>query len=194
MVTPQGIISTFIGGGKRVRELAFDSAGNLYISDEQLNFIVKVTPAKVPSLFAGNGASAPGDGLLATQASLEPYGIAADSLGNVYIDDLGVGIQVVLATPPTISLQQNSVAISAASGGAPVTMNVGVQGSVQGLAFTITAATTSGGNWLSTGAASGNTPDLLSITADPSNLAPGSYTGTITITPAAATPPLWSSP
>ncbi len=148
----------------------------------------KVTPAKVVSLYAGGGASAPGDGLLATQASLEPYGIAADAAGNLYIDDLGVGIQVVLAIPPTISLQQNSLAVSAASGGAPLTMNAGVQGSVQGLAFAVSASTASGGNWLSAGAASGNTPDLLSITADPSNLAPGSYTGTITVVPAAATP------
>ena len=61
-------------------------------------------------------------------------------------------------------------------------------GSVPGLAFAVSANTASGGNWLSAGAASGSTPDLLSITADPSNLVPGSYTGTITIAPAAATP------
>jgi uncharacterized protein (TIGR03437 family) len=188
VVTPQGVISTFVGGGKDVREVAFDSAGNLYITDEQLHGIFKVTPARVISVYAGGGASVPGNGLLATQAALSPYGIVADAAGNLYIDDLGVGIQVVLAAPPTISLQQNSVAVSAASGGAPLTINAGVQGSVQGLAFTVSAATASGGTWLSAGASSGNTPDLLAITADPSNLAPGSYIGTITITPAAALP------
>jgi uncharacterized protein (TIGR03437 family) len=188
MVNPQGMISTFVGGGRLTRELTFDSAGNLYISDELLNVVFKVTPAKATFLYAGGGASVPGDGLLATQASLSPNGIATDASGNLYIDDLGVGIQVVLVTPPTISLQQNSLTVSAASGGAPVTMNVAVQGSVQGLSFTVSAATASGGSWLSVGAASGNTPDLLLITADPSNLAPGSYTGTITVAPAAATP------
>ena len=188
MVTPQGVINTFVGGRPNVRELAFDATGNLYGTDEQTSVVFKVTRAKVVSIFAGGGSSAPGNGLLATQASLAPYGIAVDASGNVYIDDLGVGIQVVLAAPPAISLQQNSLAVSAASGGAPVTMNVAVQGSVQGLAFAISATTASGGNWLSAGAALGNTPDLLSITADPSNLTPGSYTGTITITPAAATP------
>jgi uncharacterized protein (TIGR03437 family) len=189
MVTPQGVISTFAGGGTNVREVAFDSAGNLYVSDEGASLIFKFTPpSKMATIFAGGGSSKPGNGLLATQAILAPYGIVSDPAGNIYIDDLGVGIRVVLATPPTISLQQNSLAVSAASGGAPVTMNAAVQGSVQGLAFAVSATTASGGNWLSAGAASGNTPDLLSITADPSNLTPGSYTGTITIVPAAATP------
>jgi uncharacterized protein (TIGR03437 family) len=187
-VTPQGFIGTFASGGNLVRELAFDSAGNLYITDEGLSVVYKETPDKVVSIFAGGGTFAPGNGLLATQAALSPYGIAFDSSGNLYIDDLGVGIQEVLATPPTISLQQNSFAVSAASGGAPVTISAGVQGSVQGLAFGVSTSTAGGGNWLSVGAATGNTPDLLSINADPTNLAPGSYTGTVKIAPAAALP------
>jgi uncharacterized protein (TIGR03437 family) len=147
-----------------------------------------VTPAKVVSIFAGGGAGFPGNGGLATQAGIVPYGIVSDASGNVYIDDTA-GIQVVLATPPAISLQQNSLSFSASSKGAPTTQNVTVLGSVPGLAFAVSAITANGGNWLSSGTASGNTPDLLSITADPSSLAPGTYTGTITIVPAAATPP-----
>ncbi len=188
MVNAQGVISTFAGGGSNVRELAFDSAGNLYVSNEGSSLVFKLTPERMASIFAGGGASAPGDGGLATQAVLEPYGIAFDAAGNLYIDDLGVGIQEVLAAPPTISLQQNSLSVSAPSGGAPITQNVIVQGSVPGLGFAVSATTASGGNWLSSGAATGNTPDLLSIIADPSSLMPGTYTGNITITPAAATP------
>jgi uncharacterized protein (TIGR03437 family) len=188
MVNQQGVISTFAGGGSNPRELAFDSAGNLYVSNEASSLVFKLTPQKTASVFAGGGASAPGDGGLSTQAVLEPYGIAFDASGNLYIDDLGVGIQEVLAAPPTISLQQNSLVVSAPSGAAPITQNVIVQGTAPGLGFAVSATTASGGNWLSAGAATGNTPDLLSITADPSNLTPGSYIGTITITPAAAAP------
>jgi uncharacterized protein (TIGR03437 family) len=187
VVNPQGVISTLVSGGSDLRELAFDSAGNLYASDEAEHVVFKITPAVTVSIFAGGGRNEPGNGGLATQAFLVPYGIVSDPSGNVYIDD-DDGIQEVLATPPTISLQQNSLTVSAASGGAPVTQTTGVLGSVPGLAFAVSATTASGGNWLSVGAASGLTPDLLSITADPSNLSPGAYTGTITIMPAAATP------
>jgi trimeric autotransporter adhesin len=187
VVNRQGVINTYVGGGANTRELAFDTAGNLYVSDETRGIVYKVTPSIAVSIFAGGGTNKPGNGLLATQVLLTPYGILSDAAGNLYIDDVA-GIQVVLASPPTISLGQNSLSVSAASGGAPVTQNVTVLSAVQGLAFTVSANTASGGNWLSAGTASGNTPDLLSITADPTNLMPGSYTGTITITPVAATP------
>jgi uncharacterized protein (TIGR03437 family) len=190
VVSPQGGISTFVsipyGGILTFFSLAFDSADNLYVSDGA-SLVYKVTPAKVVSIFAGGGQNFPGNGGLATQAFVTPAGIVSDASGNVYIDDY-VGIQVVLATPPTISLQQNSLSVSGASGGAPTTQNVTVLGSVPGLAFTVSVNTANGGNWLSSSAASGQTPDLVSITTDPSNLAPGTYTGTITIVPATATP------
>ncbi len=187
VVNPQGVINTFIAGGSDPRELAFDSAGNVYISDETGDLVYKVTPAKVASVFAGGGNTFPGNGLLATQAALIPYGVVVDASGNVYIDD-EVGIQEVLASPPTISLQQSSLSFSAASGGAPTTQNVAVLGSVQGLAFAASANTASGGNWLSVSPSSANTPELLTVTADPTNLAAGSYAGTIVVAPAEATP------
>ena len=93
-----------------------------------------------------------------------------------------------LATPPTISLQQNSLSFSAASGGAPTTQNAAVLGSVPSLGFAVSVNTATGGNWLSSSVTMGLTPQLLSITADPLNLAPGTYTGTVTIVPDAATP------
>jgi uncharacterized protein (TIGR03437 family) len=187
VVNSRGVISTLVSGGSNLRELTFDPAGNLYVSDESAHVVYKITPAVAVSIFAGGGLNEPGNGDLATKAFLVPYGIVADASGNIYIDD-DDGIQEVLATPPTISLQQDSLSVRASSGGAPVTLDAGVLGSVPGLAFGVSATTATGGNWLSAGAASGNTPDLLSIIADPSNLTPGSYTGTITIVPFAATP------
>ncbi len=69
--------------------LAVDSAGNLYIADTGNHRIRKVTPGGVISTVAGNGvAGYSGDGGAATSAQLYgPYGVAVDSLGNLYIAD-----------------------------------------------------------------------------------------------------------
>src|SRR5206468_1306535 len=50
------------------------------------------------------------------------------------------------------------------------------------------AVDSGGSDWLTAEVSSASAPRLLSITADPTNLAPGSYTGTVTIIPLAATP------
>ncbi len=195
VVNPKGVITTFVSLPSYYgsdfppapTELAFDSAGNLYVSDEDQDLVLQVTPAMVVSIFAGGGDFFPGDGYPATQASFEPFGIVLDPAGNLYIDDTW-GIQVVLATPPTISLQQNSLSFSAPSGGAPTTQTAAVLGTVPSLGFAVSVSTASGGNWLSSSVTQGLTPQLLSITADPLSLAPGTYTGTVTIVPSAATP------
>jgi uncharacterized protein (TIGR03437 family) len=71
--------------------LAFDTAGNLYISDYDANRVRKVTPGLSITNFAGNSnASFSGDGGLATSAAIDtPEALATDSAGNVYIADTG---------------------------------------------------------------------------------------------------------
>ena len=76
--------------------LAFDSKGNLYITDSTDNRIRMVNPSGVISTFAGSGtlggAGFSGDGGAATAAKLNtPQGVAVDSAGNVYIADTGNG-------------------------------------------------------------------------------------------------------
>jgi hypothetical protein len=76
---------------------------------------------------------------------------------------------------------------------APQTLNVGVA-SGAAAQFTASASTSAGGNWLSVSAASGTTPAQLTVTANPSGVAPGSYSGTIQLTAANANPvdiPVW---
>jgi len=71
---------------------AVDSAGNLYIVDDQNNRIRKVTVATgVITTVAGNGiAGYSGDGKSATAAELSsPTGLAVDTAGNLYIVDDG---------------------------------------------------------------------------------------------------------
>lgn len=71
--------------------LAFDSAGNLYISDSDANRVRKMTPNGFISYFAGSSSGRfSGDGGLATSAGISaPEALATDSMGNVYIADTG---------------------------------------------------------------------------------------------------------
>ena len=85
------------GGPAPVAELntpdgiSFDRQGNLYIADELNNVIRKVDTAGNISTVAGNGtAGFSGDGGSATKAELNnPFGVTADSAGNLYIQDTG---------------------------------------------------------------------------------------------------------
>jgi len=73
--------------------LAVDPSGNLYMADHANNRIRKVTTEGVISTFAGTGVEGfSGDGGPATAATLStPFGLAADTAGNVYISDSGNG-------------------------------------------------------------------------------------------------------
>ena len=70
--------------------LAVDSRGNLYIADTGNNRVRKVTPGGTITTVAGTGvAGFSGDGKPATSAKLdEPYWVAVNSRGELYISDL----------------------------------------------------------------------------------------------------------
>jgi hypothetical protein len=69
--------------------VALDGAGNLFIADTDNNCIRKVDPYGIITTVAGNGNPGySGDGGAATNAALdEPYGVAMDKAGNLYIAD-----------------------------------------------------------------------------------------------------------
>jgi sugar lactone lactonase YvrE len=68
--------------------VAVDASGNLYIADWGSNRIRKVSPADIITTIAGNG-NYPyaGDGGPATSAQFDPYAVAVDAAGNLYIAD-----------------------------------------------------------------------------------------------------------
>ena len=104
-VDSSGVITTIAGTGergfsgdgglavqaqlRRPTGVATDSAGNLYIADEDNERVRKVDSAGVISTIAGSGErGSGGDGGPATEAQLNgPVGVAADSAGNLYIAD-----------------------------------------------------------------------------------------------------------
>ena len=93
-----------------------DPAGNIYVADTASNRIRKINAFGTITTVAGNGtAGFSGDGGPAIQAQLrQPYGIAVDVVGNLYIADLGnnrirkVSPTGVISTFPDASLQLNA--------------------------------------------------------------------------------------
>ena len=108
-VDTNGIISTIAGNGivgatatfgdgglatagklRHPTGVAIDAAGNIYIADNGLAYVLKITQSNgILSKFAGGGLStSTGDGGLATSAYLQhPTKVTTDSAGNVYISD-----------------------------------------------------------------------------------------------------------
>ncbi len=91
-VSPDGIISqaaalapVISAGG-----VAVDPNGNLFIADAGANVVWKVSPDGTGVIAAGGGSAWPGDGKSATQAALiRPQYLAFDSVGNLFIGELG---------------------------------------------------------------------------------------------------------
>ena len=98
-VTPAGVVTTIAGSitpgygdgtgtGASFRNptgLAIDAAGNLYISDENNNRIRKMTPQAVVTTIAGTGTATAVNGPGNTATFNQPFGIAVDSTGYVYV-------------------------------------------------------------------------------------------------------------
>jgi len=124
--------------------------------------------------------------------SVNPSGLAAGTyMGNVTVTSSGasnspktipVTLTVTAAPSPTLTASPLSLSFSYQSGGAtPAGQTVNVTGTS---ALSYTAATSAA--WLSATPASGNTPGSLSVSINPSGLAAGTYTGTVTITASGA--------
>ena len=71
-----------------IESLALDTTGNLYLSDGYNHVVRKVAPGGTISTVIGGGFGPAVDGGAAQTATLKfPKGVAADSLGNLYVSD-----------------------------------------------------------------------------------------------------------
>jgi sugar lactone lactonase YvrE len=70
-----------------LRSVAVDSAGNVYVAETGMHRIRKVTPAGVVTTLAGDGTAGYADGTGTAVKFNYPYGVAVDSVGNVYVAD-----------------------------------------------------------------------------------------------------------
>ncbi len=82
------------------------------------------------------------------------------------------------AAPPAIGLSTTSVILSALPGSSPVSQTVSVNNTGSG---TLTYTTNTSASWLTASMGTGTAPDTLTVSADPGQLAPGVYSGTVQI-------------
>jgi sugar lactone lactonase YvrE len=102
-VTPQGVISTIAGSGTKgfangtgvvasfnnPLGIAVDASGNIYVADSGNNMIREISPSGVVTTLAGNGTAGTQNGAPAAAEFNNPYGVAIDAAGNVYVGDTG---------------------------------------------------------------------------------------------------------
>lgn len=100
-ITTTGMVSTFAGNGlnaltdgvgtaasfKYPLHLAFDSSGNLFVSDYAGNAIRKIEPNGNVTTFAGNGSIGTADGQGTAATFYGPTGLCMDASNNLYVSD-----------------------------------------------------------------------------------------------------------
>ncbi|MEI6715503.1 MAG: immunoglobulin domain-containing protein, partial [Verrucomicrobiota bacterium] len=69
--------------------VAVDVSGNVYVADSANNKIRKITSAGVVTTLAGAGSDGAADGPGTSASFSDPYGVAVDGSGNVYVADSG---------------------------------------------------------------------------------------------------------
>jgi sugar lactone lactonase YvrE len=100
-ISPSGVVSTFAGSGNFgyadgigtaavfniPHSIAIDGSGNFYVSERDNNRIRKITANATVTTLAGSGSAAFADGNGTSASFNQPYGMAVDSFGNVYVAD-----------------------------------------------------------------------------------------------------------
>jgi uncharacterized protein (TIGR03437 family) len=197
MVSPGGNITTIAGDGTRAATgnggpatsasvnhpyvVATSATGEIYLIETPGSTVRQISTNGIISVVAGNGQSSfGGDGGPAIQAALSNAdGLAVDSSGNLYISDFKNNrVRVVLTSTPSASASPTSLSFVATSGG-PTTnpQAINVSSSVAGLQM----RATSDSPWLKVPTTVAYALGSISVFADPTGLAPGTYQGTVNL-------------
>jgi streptogramin lyase len=131
-----------------------DSAGNVYVADQGNSTIRKITPAGVVTTLAGTaGVSGSTDATGPAASFIYPYGIAADSAGNIYVAD---------QSNNTIRKITPAAVVSTLAGTAGLSGSTDGTGAAARFSFPKGVATDSAGNLF---VADGNNHTIRKITA-----------------------------
>lgn len=135
-ITPAGVVTTFAGTSLGMVDgtgtaaafnnpfgLAFDAAGNLYVSDSHNFAIRKITPAGVVTTLAGNGSQGSANGTGSAATFSRPIGIATDANGNVYECDLDNHTIRKITPAGVVTTFAGTTGVSGASDGATALFN-----------------------------------------------------------------------
>jgi sugar lactone lactonase YvrE len=126
-ITPGGLVSTLAGqpgvGGSAngtgsaatfssPAGIGLDASGNVYVADQTDSTIRKITPGGVVTIYAGT-ANTVGftDGTTAARFN-NPYGLAVDPSGNVYVADTGNRIVRKITSDGTVSTIAGTAKVS----------------------------------------------------------------------------------
>lgn len=89
MITPGRVVSTFATGLVIPLGITIDDDGNIFVTDMGDNTIKKISSTGVVTILAGSGVIGSGDGTGILASFTSPFGLVADSSGNLYVADAG---------------------------------------------------------------------------------------------------------
>ena len=98
-ITPGGLVTTFAGSGaqgsadgtgtaatfNRPANLAVDASGNLYVTDYKNNRMRKIASSGLVTTLLESGVWESANGTVAAMTFANPFGVAVDGSGNVYV-------------------------------------------------------------------------------------------------------------
>jgi len=105
---------------------------------------------------------------------------------------LTVPVTLTVAAAPALTVSPAALTFSgtvSAANPAAQTLQVSAPNTVGPVSFTTSASTASGNNWLAVTPISATAPSSISVSVNTAGLAPGSYTGTVTLTPSGGAAP-----